>query len=115
MTRTITIGLLAMFMASCSGFSLQKVSVSYNSNAVSVTNKNEEPVSGSIIINDTDNGGKAISSFFLVAAKSTVVITRDSLIDNTTGQPIVLHDSLQHVCFYTQPNTDEVGKTACAE
>jgi hypothetical protein len=89
--------------------------VTYNQQSVTVNNKNEEALNGCIIINDTENGGKAISSFFLVGGKSTVSVVRDSLIDNTTGYPIVLHDSLRTVCFYTQPNTDEVGKTACAE
>jgi hypothetical protein len=109
------IPILLLLLSSCAEFSMNKVIVTYNQQEVTVNNKNEEALNGCIIINDTENGGKAISSFFLVGGKSSVSVVRDSLIDNITGNPMVLHDSLRTVCFYTQPNADEVGKTACAE
>jgi hypothetical protein len=83
------IPILLLLLSSCAEFSMNKVIVTYNQQSVTVNNKNEEALNGCIIINDTENGGKAISSFFLVGGKSTVSVVRDSLIDNTTGYPIV--------------------------
>lgn len=112
--KKLTIGLFLLFaIASCNKFSMQKVIVTYTLESVTVKNKNVEPLLGQVLCNDIYSGAKSFSSPFTVGGKSSVTIPRDSLLRVKDGLPIIIHDSLV-ICFVTQPDPNDLGKTACA-